>query len=188
MGSVHLYSDETGQHTRGRFFIVAGVALSAYRQKIRTDLLRIEAESAKGLGDWHGTSPRRRRLYLKAALALPELRDCVFYRVHTNVQPGDYWQSTVNTLLAAATSFRGSREEIVVVHEGFTVATRGKLAKQLRRTAALTSGPGASRCGPRSGLPTRWLAWSHRRDFRRRRRRVLRTCCRIGLGSCSSTL
>jgi hypothetical protein len=132
MGSVHLYSDETGQHTRGRFFIVAGVALSAYRQKIRTDLLRIEAESGKALMDWHKTSPPRRRAYVAAALALPELHGRIFFRVHERINPSDYWPRTIDTLLAAAATFRHGTRTVTVVHEGFTRGTRKKLASELK--------------------------------------------------------
>jgi hypothetical protein len=148
MGSVHLYSDETGQHTRGRFFIVAGVALSAYRQKIRTDLLRIEAESGKELRDWHKASTQRLRAYLTAALAMPELHGRIFFRVHERIAPSDYWPRTIDTLLAAATAFRHGTEPVTVVHEGFTRGTRKKLARELKVHGRFDVWPGVFEMRP----------------------------------------
>lgn len=142
MGSVHIYSDETGQQTRGRFFIVAGIALSAYRQKIRTDLLRIEAESGKELMDCHKTSPRRLRAYLAAALAMPELRGRIFFRVHERIDPSDYWPRTIDTLLAAAEVFRHGTQTVTIVHEGFTRGTRKKLARELKGHGRFDVWPG----------------------------------------------
>jgi hypothetical protein len=134
MQRVFFYSDETGPKSKGRFFIVAGIAIEAHHGSIRRQLLEAEDRSRKGKLDWHGTKePRRRRRYLEAAFNIRELQGHVFYYIHTDTQ--DYWGCTVKTLRRAIERFAQSHQS-VIMHEGFTHAGREGLKRSIQRAGA----------------------------------------------------
>jgi hypothetical protein len=92
-----------------------------------------EVRSRKGVLDWHSTRRREvRREYLKLALSESDLlHGRVFYRVFQNVD--STWNCTV-VALAEALRFFAAGRQAVVIHQGFTVATRDKLKEDLEIT------------------------------------------------------
>lgn len=130
MERVFFYSDETGHHSGGRYFIVAGIVVAAYHKLIRQQLVEAERISGKGKLDWHGTKDRRdRRRYLELALDIPQLRGRVFFRAYENTQ--EYWSCTAKALGEAVSLF-GREKQCIIAHEGFTHSGREKLKRSVK--------------------------------------------------------
>lgn len=102
--TMYLFSDETGAHTGGKYFIVAGVAFGSYRNWNRQDLLKAERVSLKERKDWADTkNPYQRIRYIEIILGLTGLQGRVFFACYRNTK--DYWDLTVETLDAAMHHF-----------------------------------------------------------------------------------
>jgi hypothetical protein len=128
--TVYLFSDETGAHTGGKYFIVAGVAFDSYRKWNRHDLLQAEAVSMKDRKDWSDTKNAYQRIkYIEVVLGMGGLRGRVFFACYRNTK--DYWNLTVATLDAALHHFCGGDCRRLISHQGFNSQTRYKLRKAL---------------------------------------------------------
>lgn len=130
VGPVYFFTDETGNQTGGKYFIVAGLAIDAELGASRQALKEIEQEK-NGIGklDWHkANQPRVRCRFLCSAMAVPTLQTrmfCVRYEGRR-----DYWQCTIEALQIAMRRYAGDRLSIVS-HEGFTVSKRDQLQRRL---------------------------------------------------------
>ena len=70
---IYTYSDETGQDTRGDFFLVSTVlTYKKPRNRLREYIEKIEEESKKGKLKWNKTKFERKRHYLKLLGNIPE--------------------------------------------------------------------------------------------------------------------
>jgi len=130
VGPVYFFTDETGNQTGGKYFIVAGVALEAELGASRQALKEIE-QAKNGIGklDWHKTKqPRVRCRYLCPAMALPFVQGRMFYVRYEGRR--DYWQCTIEALQIAMRHY-GSDKACIVAHEGFTVSKRDRLQLKL---------------------------------------------------------
>src|SRR5476651_2503926 len=65
---LYCYVDETGQDTKGRFYIVVAVATAIPREELYAVLEAAEAESGKGKLKWHKNSTQKRDAYIAKAL------------------------------------------------------------------------------------------------------------------------
>lgn len=130
MGPVYFYTDETGNKSGGRYFIIAGVALDADLNATRRQLITLEAmKGGIGRHDWHDTKePRVRCRYLCGALVIPTLEGHLFWTRFEGRT--DYWRCTVEALQLAMRHY-GRDKRCVVAHEGFTVGSRDKLQNEL---------------------------------------------------------
>lgn len=129
---IYFFTDETGAHTGGRHFIVAGVAFGHYRRWNRHDLLHAENVSLKGRKDWHETKNIAQRVqYIEIVLELERLREHMFYTHFTDTSKEHYWQHTVDTLCLAIAHFT-DQETAVVHHQGLNGGSRDRLKKNLR--------------------------------------------------------
>jgi hypothetical protein len=66
---LYCYVDESGQDTKGRFFLVAIVITGEEREVMMQELEKIEGESGKGILKWKKTSVERRVAYLEKIFA-----------------------------------------------------------------------------------------------------------------------
>ena len=81
MSKRYCYVDESGQHTQGEFFSVAAVTVNTVDQRDEGErmLLEIEAKTRKGSTKWTKTNYRIKEQYLRTIIALPELKNCLFF-------------------------------------------------------------------------------------------------------------
>jgi len=90
---LYCYVDETGQDTKGRFFLVAIVITGEEREELIKELEKIEAESLKGISKWKKTSPQRRITYIERILDNRLFADKISYAAFTSGQ--DYQEMTI---------------------------------------------------------------------------------------------
>lgn len=129
---VCFYADDSGQQSRGRFLVVAGVAVSDHRANLKTALERVESESDKRLRDWHSTTPNRRIKYLDLACAVPELRGRIFYRICANSPASQHSRVRADSIQAAIHVF-ANKNRRAIHYEGLTRSNRDSLFYELRR-------------------------------------------------------
>lgn len=128
--TAYFFSDETGLHSAGRYFLVVGVAFTKYRQWIADDLHHAERVSCKGKQDWKGTKNIHQRIrYISEVLQIERLRGTVFYAAYENNKK-EYWTYTVDALSMAIQRFAADRHSIVR-HQGFNFKSREKLKKAM---------------------------------------------------------
>jgi hypothetical protein len=129
--TVQIYSDETGLHTGGKYFLIGGVIFEKTRRWTRHQLLHAESVSLKGKKDWHATKNQAQRVkYIETITDIAELRGCVFHDCYRN-NAKNYWSMTVDSLDRALTRF-SCQQAAIVFHQGFNSGSRNKLQKDLR--------------------------------------------------------
>ena len=90
---LYCYVDETGQDTKGRFFLVAIVITGEEREELIKELEKIEAESLKGINKWKKTSPQRRITYVERILESHLFVNKISYAAFSSGQ--DYQEMTI---------------------------------------------------------------------------------------------
>jgi hypothetical protein len=135
--SVYVYSDETGQQSRGAWLVVAAVAITEHRHAIERQLEEIERRTEKKHQDSYACEPKRLRRYLEEALAIETLTRAVHFRVYEHIGRGDYQGYGIATALDVADLFQPV-STAVFVPEGFTNATRERLETKARKRFART--------------------------------------------------
>lgn len=83
----YCYVDETGQDTKGKFFLVSVVLIGAKpREYLKSRLLELEDRSGKKSLKWNGSSFEARICYLRSLLQIRELYGCLhFYYVNNSL-------------------------------------------------------------------------------------------------------
>jgi len=79
MQKLYCYVDETGQDTKGRFFLVSVVITAEEREQLQAVLKQIEQVTQKGALKWQKTSFERRLRYLRAILSNPLFQGKIFF-------------------------------------------------------------------------------------------------------------
>lgn len=84
MLKLYCYTDETGQDTNGKFFLVS-ILLSSKEQteELRNKISEIEKKT-KGKTKWTKTDNKRKILFLRTILNLKILRKNLYYSVYQN--------------------------------------------------------------------------------------------------------
>jgi hypothetical protein len=135
--SVYVYSDETGQQSRGAWLVVAVVAITEHRNAIERQLEEIERRTEKNNQDSYACEPKRLRRYLEEALAIDRLTRAVHFRVYEHIARRDYQGYGIATALDVADLFQPV-STAVFVPEGFTSAMRERLETKARTRFART--------------------------------------------------
>lgn len=130
-GTAYIYSDETGQQSRGKWLIVVAVVATERRRVIEHQLEVIEDISEKRLDDWHGCNPKRLRRYFERALGVRELADAIYYRAYQAISPSDYHGYAIETVIDIANTLQPS-SSVIFVPEGFTRFNRRRLENEAR--------------------------------------------------------
>lgn len=81
---LYAYVDESGQDTKGRFFVVGVIVTEENRDSIVTELETIEQDSGKNNMKWHSAGPQCREKYLAAIAHTPILKNQAFFETFTN--------------------------------------------------------------------------------------------------------
>lgn len=128
---LYCYVDETGQDTKGRFFLVAIVITGKERDELMTGLEKIEIESKKGISKWKKTSPQRRLAYMQSVLSNPLCQDKISYASFSGRQ--DYQELTIiATSKAIVSSAPVTNYEASVYVDGLTRTDRFVVGAGLR--------------------------------------------------------
>lgn len=90
---LYCYVDETGQDTKGSFFLVAIVITGEERENLIQELEKIESKSLKGISKWKKTSLKRRIDYLEKILTSKLFTDKISYAAFSDSQ--DYQELTI---------------------------------------------------------------------------------------------
>ena len=90
---LYCYVDETGQDTKGRFFLVAIVVTGDEREELIKELEKIETESLKRISKWKKASPQRRATYIEKILDSHLFEDKISYAAFTSGK--DYQEMTI---------------------------------------------------------------------------------------------
>jgi hypothetical protein len=129
--TAYYFADETGTHSGGRYFLVAGVAFTKYRLWMKDELEHAERASGKGKQDWKGTKHAGIRAdYIQRVFDIEHMRQSMFYAEYLN-NGKEYWSYTVDTLDRAIRRFGEGRHNIVR-HQGLNYKSREKLKGELK--------------------------------------------------------
>lgn len=128
---LYCYVDETGQDTKGRFFLVAIVITGEEREGLIRELEYIEASSLKGIRKWKNTKPVRRIAYLDMILASQLFIDKISYAIF--LDRIDYQDLTISATAKAIISTAPiNNYEAVVYVDGLSRTDRFVVGAGLR--------------------------------------------------------
>jgi hypothetical protein len=140
MEKLYCYVDETGQDTRGRFFLVALILTQVQREDLRQRLQAIERRSGKVAQKWTDTTLAQKHAYLQALFHTTAFQGTMFYREFAGRT--DYLTCTIEAIAQGIThkahaTYRatviidslGKREGILV---GASLRRRGVHIKKVR--------------------------------------------------------
>src|SRR3990167_5466066 len=81
---LYCYVDESGQDTKGDWFLVAVIMLGVNIDKIKLKLEKIERQSGKFTTKWHRSKHLQRTRYFDAIINLKELKYSLYYSIYKN--------------------------------------------------------------------------------------------------------
>lgn len=128
--NVYFFSDETGQHSGGKYFLVCGAAISTHRIWTAEQLGHAERVSSKGKQDWKGTKNVGQRVrYIEEVLAIQNLKGTIFFAAYENNHK-EYWDYTVDALFRVIQRFGRNRRSLIR-HHALNFKSREKLKAAL---------------------------------------------------------
>lgn len=96
MSKLYCYADETGQDTRGRFFLVALIITQKAREGLRDRLQNIERLSGKATKKWTNTPLAQKKTYLQELFRTAAFQGTIFYREFLGTT--DYLTCTIEAI------------------------------------------------------------------------------------------
>jgi len=81
---LYCYVDETGQDTKGDWFLVAVVIVADKKDEIEKILMDIEYSSGKHKTKWRKTKHERRESYIDKIKREIKFKNCFYYSVYKN--------------------------------------------------------------------------------------------------------
>ena len=116
MQKLYCYIDETGQDTRGEFFLVSAVIFGSERDNVRDLLENIERKTGKGRVKWIRTKEEAKRTYMEAILANEIFRGRLMYMVYRNTTA--YPELLAQTTKVAVEKVAEPEYKVTVVVDG----------------------------------------------------------------------
>ena len=126
---LYCYVDETGQETRGAFFLVSVVITGSERDALIDELERIERATNKGITKWHKAPFSQRLEYSKRTLAQPSLRGTIFF---SHQATSLFVEMTIATTATAIQARAVSDYHVTVIVDGLHKAETLRFTKGLR--------------------------------------------------------
>lgn len=128
---IFAYVDESGQDTKGIFFVVSVVVLEENREKVLQELKRIEIESHKKNVKWHKTRQPFREAYFKGIAQSSVFKNTIFFETFTD--SGQYLEMTSYATAKAILKKAGKKEYTASIYiDGFNKTEVAKFSKELR--------------------------------------------------------
>jgi len=116
-GAVLWFVDETGQHTRGDYFLVCAVAIpTADLDRLRNEVTLVEAKTGLPWRKWVHSSIQRKRRYLEEIQELATGLAPVYYRNHLGGTHYIFW---TGQLIASAILSLAHNAQVTVVVDGY---------------------------------------------------------------------
>lgn len=131
MRKLYCYVDETGQDTKGQFFLVAVVLTGPEREELRNILVKIEASTNKGNKKWSKTPIAQKNAYLQSVLKLRLLHKKIFYAEF--VQTTDYLGCVIIAVAKGIKQKVTDDYKATVLIDGLDKAQRKIVGARLRR-------------------------------------------------------
>jgi hypothetical protein len=136
---LYCYVDETGQDTKGNFFIVVAVVIDDERDQLNRHLQEVERSSGIGKKKWVRAKrvSGSRNEYLMSA-ASGELNSKVFYRTYARTGTGAFEHLTVLAVAQAVSQYRdlnkvGDNYRVSIMIDGLKPAEEARVGKSLRQ-------------------------------------------------------
>ena len=128
---VDLYWDESGQDTRGRLFIVAGVAVED-SDKFRQLCKSAEEISGKRNTKWGKADKNKRLAYLRTVIQHAASQNVtLFYNVFRKTT--DYDAATIESIAEAIRVLRPAGSRVYIYVDGLAKTKRGNYKTGLRK-------------------------------------------------------
>ena len=128
---IDLYVDESGQDTKGKLFVVAGVAVEN-SDKLRQFCESLEKSSGKGKLKWGRAQREKRLAYLRTIISEGSSLDILlFYSVFR--QTIDYDSATIEGIARVIQTLKRSSFHVYVYVDGLAKIKRGTYKTRLRR-------------------------------------------------------
>lgn len=127
---LYAYVDESGQDTRGVFFVVGVVVLEEEREAVLHEIERIENESGKKNSKWHKSRPTSRQAYMEGIAQSSFFQKTLFFEEFANSK--QYLEMT--SYAVAKAIFKRAEENYTasIFIDGFTKREVEKFEKDLR--------------------------------------------------------
>ena len=129
---LYCYVDETGQHTKGDFFLVAVVTVGENRDALRAGLEEIERRTRKGERKWSKARPEYRLAYIQEVFRLASV-PLRFAQFSDDV---DYERMTAVALSRELRRDEHANSRATVLVDGLQKSRIAKLRKALRQAGA----------------------------------------------------
>lgn len=128
---LYCYVDETGQHTKGKFFLVAVVVVKAEdRESHKQALLSIERRTGKRSPKWTRTRKVDGREYLRQVIQAG-LGHRIRYALYWNTT--EYDRLTSQTIAATLSEYSSEGYGATILVDGLAKSLQSKVATALRR-------------------------------------------------------
>jgi hypothetical protein len=130
---LQLYADETGQDTKGAFFLVSAIVIDANEEGGLLDWLEsIEVKTGKGIAAWRSTAFKRKLDYLDRTVFDARLARAIYYSTYLDTTA--YRTCTITTVMRAldARSPDRSTYDVSVMVDGLQKNQRNRFAVDLR--------------------------------------------------------
>lgn len=128
---LYAYVDESGQDTKGAFFLVAVVVTGVERDTLRRQLAEIERASGKRERKWSKAPRDERARYLERIISVPELNRRLFYSSYRGAQT--YVDLTILSTAKALNAAAHGLFEATIFVDGLARTERHRFAAGLRK-------------------------------------------------------
>jgi len=132
MQKLYCYVDESGQDTKGEFFLVSIIITEKeFKDKIEHILFNIERETGKRKTKWRPTPLKRKIKYLENVLCVNELKGSIFYDIYKNNQE-EYIKLTGESVAMAIKIKAEKNYSSTILIDGLNPAEQRKVVKIFR--------------------------------------------------------
>lgn len=137
MKKIYCYVDESGQHSKGDYFIVSVVIIENKRDELIAILEKIERETRKNKYKWTKAKDVFRTAYVKAVLRHPAFKGCLFSITYKGTK--DYVGLTVSATAWAIHSYILEDDyKATVIVDGLQKSERHRFGVGLRKAGITT--------------------------------------------------
>jgi hypothetical protein len=131
MQKLYCYVDETGQDTKGQFFLVCLVVTSSERETLRAALTQLEARSGKHKLKWTKATLAQKQAYISAALSLSDLKGKLLVAEYQ--RRTDYLNCTIEAIAKGVARVAQSGYRAIVLIDALGKHQRKAVGAKLRR-------------------------------------------------------
>ena len=136
MNKIHCYVDESGQHSRGKYFLVSIVIADDKQDKLGRLLVKAEKESGKGKLKWAKSKDSYRHTYIRAILLNPLFKGLLYSAYYESTQ--EYVDLTIKSTAKAIQEYTSNDYRATIVVDGLRKNERNRFATGLRREGVRT--------------------------------------------------